>query len=236
MTWPVISSVANTIYNACFGTAHWLLASEYFSIARIMPAALKGIQVTASQKRNYYILKVSVLALNVLASLLVGIFMFCAYYFIYKKDKGEGDRAITAQSWCLWIYSILEIVSGFFILYAVFEIRKYIKKGVKPSQINWRNLTLHATAFLLYTISLCIDNVFQVIYYYSSPTNTQKSFENYLIADLVSNVFNFVGQLLLCKIFYQFGKPNEAVVVQRSMSEDSSSSRSSHHSDNSAHS
>ena len=113
----------------------------------------------------------------------------------------------TAQSWTLWIYALLEIVSGIFILYAVFRIRKYIKKGVKPSQIDWGNLTLHASAFFFYTIALFINNIFEVIYFYSSQ-NIEKAFKNYLIADLVSNIINFIAQLLLCKIIYQFGKPN----------------------------
>lgn len=44
--WMGVSAIALTIYYSCFSVAHWLFAFEYYSIAKFMPLALKGILVT----------------------------------------------------------------------------------------------------------------------------------------------------------------------------------------------
>jgi hypothetical protein len=56
--------------------------------------------------------------------------------------------------------TFIQVVSEVLILYAVFNIRKYIKKGLKTSQINEQNLLVHATAFLLFTLALIVEDIF----------------------------------------------------------------------------
>lgn len=50
--------------------------------------------------------------------------------------------------------TLLQLMSGCFILFSVFTIRRLIKKGLRPYALNERNLALHAAAFLLYSVGL----------------------------------------------------------------------------------
>lgn len=94
------------------------------------------------------------------------------------------------------------MISGIIILYSVFKIRQFIKGGLESNQINERNIMLHAAAFLLYLSSLIAKYVLLRI-----EVKHHDPLSWCILAGIITNVFNFVGQLLLCKILYQFGKP-----------------------------
>jgi len=55
----------------------------------------------------------------------------------------------------------------------------------------------------------------------------QNSYQSYLIADMISNIFNFVGQLLLIKIFFEFGKPKSVSQNQTHTNEENTKSNKS---------
>lgn len=80
MTWATIQLFANVGFEACFGCAHWLLAFEYFSIAKLMPLALKGRTISDEKARKYKLVKISFLVANVLVAAAEGIFEWLATY------------------------------------------------------------------------------------------------------------------------------------------------------------
>ena len=77
-----------------------------------------------------------------------------------------------AQTIISGFQTALEIMSGIFILYSVYSIRKYIRKGLKPQQINQTNLALHSGAFLLYILSLPVDDTFEFIWMHRLDQNS----------------------------------------------------------------
>jgi len=87
--WMAVSAVSLTIYNSCFSVAVWLFAFEYFSITRIMPLALKGIQISTKMQKTHKVFKVSVIVIDVTVAMLAGFFMYMSYYYdvLYNKDQ-----------------------------------------------------------------------------------------------------------------------------------------------------
>lgn len=108
----------------------------------------------------YEIFKVSMVVLYVLTCLLLGIFMFLQFYDIQHGESKLAYSEATRQTYCMFFELLLQIVTGFVILYAVFAIHSFIKKGLRISSLNERNLLWHAAAFVLYTIALIVETVF----------------------------------------------------------------------------
>jgi hypothetical protein len=52
---PLIISAAVCLFffAACFDVAHWLFAFEYFTIAKLMPLAQKGLAIPQDQLKRY---------------------------------------------------------------------------------------------------------------------------------------------------------------------------------------
>jgi hypothetical protein len=98
----------------------------------------------------------------------------------------------------------MQLISAFLLLYAVFTIRKYIKKGLKADQINEKNMILHAASFFLLGVGLVVENVYYII---ANVQNTSAAYAHYIESVAIGGIINFTGQLLLCKIFSQFGQP-----------------------------
>ena len=70
MTWPTVITVSFTIFAICFGVSNWLFAMEYFTIANVMPHALKGKLITKQTLRMYERIKIGGVVLFVLTSVL----------------------------------------------------------------------------------------------------------------------------------------------------------------------
>jgi hypothetical protein len=127
----------------------------------------------------------------------------------YYSAGGSQSRAQhifgEGYTWCNILNFAIQIVSGVFILFAVFAINKIMKKGLKPSQIDSKNMALHTGAFSLYLFGLVIDSIFFINYMLIK--GTYKAYQNFIIVQAISNFFNFLSQLILCKILYDLGKP-----------------------------
>lgn len=187
------------IYQACFNTSQWLFAFEYFSIALAMPLAIKGLQPKPSKRLK--ILKIVGLVLNLAVAFLIGLFLFLQLYGDYRQKDVHLYELI-----CVVLnvtVTILELASGGFILFSVFTIRRFIKKGLQPYQLNERNLALHAAAFSFYTVGLIAQTCF------FAALLVKGSLVVYLCSSIVTNFLNYVSQLLLCSILFNLGKPLE---------------------------
>jgi hypothetical protein len=69
MSWPATICVSYIIFAISFGVAHWLFAFEYFSIAKLMPRALKGEMITEQMLKTYETLKLAFVGVFVMTLL-----------------------------------------------------------------------------------------------------------------------------------------------------------------------
>ena len=104
------------------------------------------------------------LIFNILVPLLEGIFKG-VYDGIIATSRKRPENEVWVILYLIAenVTAILQTMSGVFLLYAVYMIRKFLKKGIKSEQINERTLALHAFAFGLYMISNVVYYVFQMI-------------------------------------------------------------------------
>jgi len=86
--------------------------------------------------------------------------MMLQFIDIQHGESDKGQRELNRTTYCALAVLFLQIIIGFVILYAVFSIRSFIKKGLRISSINERNLIWHAAAFALYTAALIVEAVF----------------------------------------------------------------------------
>lgn len=205
LAWISVDAIAYLCFGVCFNVAHWLFAFEYFVIAQIMPLVIKRCVVPLSTQKYYTRLKQVILVLNILTPIAGAIFLFLDNYFYYTKKHPNKPYA-WAYTYSMTINVTLQVLSGMFILYAVYKIGRTIRKrGLKTKEVNQWNLALHATAFTLYMLALIVDLIYFFNYMYQGAHHTQhakEAFKSFVIVLLVSNVFNYLGQLLLIKIFY----------------------------------
>lgn len=194
------------IYEAVYMTSNWLFAFEYFSIAQAMPLAIKGLQQKPSNKLK--LLKIVGLVLELSVAFLSGPFIFLQLYGIYKHEDVYLIKLICAV--LNFSITILELASGGLILFSVFKIRRYIKKGLKLYQINEKNVALHAAAFSIYVVALLAQSFF-----FAAAEFLTGHKIIYMCSSIVCNFLNFVSQLLLCSILFLLGKPKEMPLLAK---------------------
>ena len=73
----------------------------------------------------------------------------------------------------------------------------------------------------MYLASLSIEQVSLLI-----EAKRGEALAVYLLLGLITNIFNFIGQLLLCKILFQFGQPGPVNNHVSSQSNESSNDMS----------
>lgn len=86
--WATIQALADIGFEGCFGCAHWLFAFEYYSIAKIMPLALKGLEMSDEQKNYDRMISIGLLVVNAALAIMNGILEWLASYYswIGKDD------------------------------------------------------------------------------------------------------------------------------------------------------
>ena len=147
-----LNGLTQVIYQACYGISQWLFAFEYFKISYMMPLAVQGLEQKPDWKLNA--LNLAFLLLNLATAVLNGIFLFITNY---RKFQGKDVGVFKVITTILLILgTLLELTSNCFVLYSVFSISRYIKKGLRPYYLNQRNILLHAVAFSLYSVALII--------------------------------------------------------------------------------
>ena len=198
----VSQSFAYAMFDSFYSTAHWLFAFEYFSIGKVIPLALKGIKLSAETQRMYQNIKMVVITANILTAFLTAVFLCIGNISQIKKGTVDKVIKITYATLNLLNYSML-VACGIFILYAVFSIGKYMRKGLRPAQINAKNLYLHTVTFLLFTLGLIVEEAFFLIWVIDPNA---KKFDRYMVAAFVAAIFNYLSSMLLCWIIYQYGE------------------------------
>lgn len=193
LAWVSVNSIAYLGYGACFNSAHWLFAYEYFVIAEIMPLVMKQHRVPSSKQRCYLRLKWTLLVLNIAAPIVAGVFLFIDNFFYYTKRHSQSPFA-WAYTYSMTVNAAFQIISGLFILYAVYQIGHTMRnKGLKAKDVDTRNLALHAAAFVIYMLALIVDVVFFFNYMVNATKNKKDAFRSFIIVQIIGNVFNYLG-------------------------------------------
>lgn len=187
--WIIIANAGMFLFISCFDVAHWLFAFEYFTIAKVMPLAKQGLTIPEEKLRKYNAIKTSIVASNVLAAGLTAFFIFMASYHYLILGKSHDLYQLLGIVFTL-LLTMLQLLSAILLLYAVFLIHRHLKKGLKATQINAKNMILHATTFILLGIGLIVENVFYIIANFQQTTS---SYANYIEVVAIGGTINFLG-------------------------------------------
>lgn len=122
-----------------------------------MPLALRGIQLAAATKKIFKIVKYSGVVIYVLLAICLGLIFYFSFKTYSTNNEAKYDSLKSVQNALTFILAVFEVISGFLLLFAVYKIRKYLKKGLKSSQINECNIALHAVCFGLFTLGVIVD-------------------------------------------------------------------------------
>lgn len=165
--------------------AYWIFAFEYYSIARMMPFAIQGAPMLARMIRVdnyiYYIF----LSLNILLPLLAAVFSTIANSIFFTNPiDGKNGFEVRVLQYLNFMISLLGVISGVFLLHAIFRIRKFIKKGIQTKQINDLAMTVHILAYSLYMLSILVHQIINVYYFLAGNTF------RLLKLDTISNFFD----------------------------------------------
>lgn len=120
--WLALTSFTNFIFLGCFGGAHWLFAFEYFSIAKGMPLALKGIKIPEEQRQKYRIVSAGVFILNATLAFFNAILEFLAGIRIAIKGE-SADTILWLQFGTTLGCTFVELAACTLVLYALYIIR-----------------------------------------------------------------------------------------------------------------
>lgn len=152
--WLVV--VTQCIMNESLGSSHWIFAMQYFRIGRFLPQILKGEPIPEKTERRLKCLFWSILSIMVFLPLLKAVSLyeinFDEYYY-QNSDPGAWSFLAIALS---FMVTTMQIISGCLLIYGVNKIRKYYRNNEKSNLLDTKTLTLHASTFGLYLVSLVI--------------------------------------------------------------------------------
>lgn len=161
-------------------------------------------QLTPGQVKCHHVTKVLFVVLNIAVVIMAGVMLFMDNLVYYRTQSND------LEAWAFAYLSfggyLLQMISGVFILYAIYKIKGVLKKGLKSSQINEKNLTFHGVCFSLYLLGLACDAIFWVNY--NVQHGKPEAYITFIKAQAASNAVNLLCQLLLCKILWDLGKPD----------------------------
>ena len=99
--------------------------------------------------------------------------------------------------------SLIQIISGLFLGFAIFKIRKFLNKKGYSHLLDTKILAIHTTTFGFYMVSIVIYTIFLMIDNLNLGKETEKKF---YIANIFCNICAFMSLICLCGILWQFGK------------------------------
>lgn len=132
-----------------------------------------------------------------------------------------GHSPIDDGGALFWFYilsrysvGLLQLISGIFLLAAVFLIRSFlIEQGLKD-QVNHKAMMIHSVSFSLYNLAIA---VYYVVYFFFEANQNASTWQYALIAWISTTYTNFAAQLCLIWIFLQFRNKKSAAVSDVNM-------------------
>ena len=159
LEWQCVAGLGNSLGDLLFSEAHWLLAFFYYKMARNMPRVVQGGERLETYKALLWI----GIVLNAVFPIMEGTSWIL---FDVKLVKGTPLwwlykllNASLCSVWTLWI------ISGTFLIWSVFKIRKFfMSRNEDGSEINLKTLVLHSMTFCLFLASVLVLTATVVIY------------------------------------------------------------------------
>lgn len=96
--------------------------------------------------------------------------------------------------------ALMQVVSGTYLIVAVFKIKKFYEDSKIKDQLNSRALALHAAAFGIYLLSVVSDAIgFNLVLI------SDHFYPVYLVSGYIWLIASFISQIALIIIFWQLG-------------------------------
>jgi hypothetical protein len=192
------------VYNALvaigmllFNVGHWMFSNKYFSMSRQAPYKLSQKEVPKSIVECDKITNWVLLSLNVIPPIL----FFAGYVGPYFASN-YADSFNVMRSVSFLVAMFVPIVSGIYLFTALYLIKKSVGNG---SQVNIKAMTLHATSFGLYMVSVLLFIFIWLMYLYSAYIDD----EAYSICLGITSICSSLSQAVLCIIFWDLGRKKE---------------------------
>jgi hypothetical protein len=195
--------LSNAFGDICFCTGHWVLAFKYFKIAKNSPRIINGNEAAKTYNWLFY----SGLSLNILFPCLAGVFFILQYQIIDGQRTSGKKQIYDALIVFETAVSLMQLVSGSFLIYAIYTIRNFMKsRGENGQEINLKTMILHSSAFGLYMISVLLFTAgfyyWQVLQAKFDGKDCGIDMRPYLYTYMFMDLISFIAQCLLCLIFW----------------------------------
>ncbi len=152
MIYVWISCISFGLQDLGFNVSHHILAMKYREIAITGPFAVYQVQVPQSSVRRHQQLYWTLLALNILVSILE------PFFTIPQALKSRKDNSTTLLNFlaCLLpdLTGVLQLISGFLLIISLIKIRNFLSDKSKEVSMNTKTMLIHAVSFLLYILAL----------------------------------------------------------------------------------
>jgi len=112
----------------------------------------------------------------------------------------------------------LQLVSGIFLLIAVFKIRSFLVNSGMKNAMDQKSMTVHAVSFILYSFAVVILYVIYFVYRAMpddvSSERRHSITRDCLIAWIITCYTNLVAQACLIWIFLKFRSKEKVVMTE----------------------
>ena len=115
----VVYALAIGLYDLTQCVSHLLIAFRYREVAKKMPYAIEEVQVPEAEKRGDKVLFKVMLILNIIFPTIETVLLISQVYF-------QTEEKVIALDFLLFCVSMMQIVSGYFMIKGLKEIRDFI--------------------------------------------------------------------------------------------------------------
>jgi len=154
-------------------------------------------------------------AANIVASIGYNFVLLYVNWVFVKENYEPLYNPFWFWAYTITHYSVgaLQLVSGIYLLVAVYLIRKFLVDQGMRNQVDYQSMTIHAVSFSLYNFAIIVLYVGYFIYLQiplDAPADYRFKVTRYcLIAWIGTTYTNFAAQLCLIWIFLQFRNKSE---------------------------
>ena len=144
------------------------------------------------------------MANNIVSSCAYGYSAVPFYTLVLIKKEKPGPGLITYRIITTFWVRVMSIVSGLILIKSVLQIRNFFKEHNATEFVNTNMLLRHGAAFGLYLVCTIVTAIsLMLVNIYSENQKIYNIFSICFIADFLGE---FVSQVLLCQVFWEWGK------------------------------
>lgn len=207
--------------DGCFNVSHWIFAYEYYSSAVSMPFIFTREEMPERKRECMKWLFYVMFGLNIFDPLVYYLILFYGNWVSVETTVSPLNQPGWDFTYQFTHYMVggLQVASGFFLLVAVYMIRKFLVEQGMKNQVNYHSMSLHAFSFTLYNASVIAFYVSYYIYFKRltalgpdvKPDNPQLiQYTNTALKWWILTTYTtFIAQMCLIWIFYGFRHKEE---------------------------